>query len=35
MWLIWQHFFGQSYERIRPASLNPAGVMQPSVECSL
>ena len=27
MWLIWQHFFGQGYERIRPASLNPAGVM--------
>lgn len=35
MWLIWQHFFGQGYERIGPASLNPAGVMQPSVECSL
>lgn len=27
IWLIWQHFFGQGYERIRPASLNPAGVM--------
>ena len=25
--VIWQHFFGQGYERIRPASLNPAGVM--------
>ena len=25
--MIWQHFFGQGYERIRPASLNPAGVM--------
>ena len=27
MWLIWQHLFAQIYERIRPASLNPAGVM--------
>ncbi len=27
IWLIWQHFFGKGYERIRPASLNPAGVM--------
>ena len=27
MWLIWQHFFGQGYERTSPASLNPAGVM--------
>ena len=27
MWLIWQHFFRQNYERIRPASLNPTGVM--------
>ena len=26
-YVIWQHFFGQGYERIRPASLNPAGVM--------
>ena len=25
--MIWQHLFGQNYERIRPASLNPAGVM--------
>lgn len=25
--VIWQHFFGQGYERISPASLNPAGVM--------
>lgn len=33
--LIWQHFFGQIYERIRPASLNPAGAMQPGVERSL
>ena len=27
MWLMWQHFFRQNYERIRPASLNPTGVM--------
>lgn len=27
MWLIWQHLFAQIYERIRPASLNPAGAM--------
>ena len=27
MWLMWQHLFGQAYERIRPASLNPSGVM--------
>lgn len=25
--LMWQHLFGQIYERIRPASLNPAGAM--------
>lgn len=25
--VIWQHFFGQGYERIRPASLNPAVVV--------
>ena len=33
--VIWQHLFAQIYERIRPASLNPTGVMQPSVECNL
>ena len=33
--VIWQHLSAQIYERIRPASLNPTGVMQPSVECSL
>ena len=27
IWLIWQHFFRQNYERTRPASLNPTGVM--------
>lgn len=25
--VMWQHLFGQIYERIRPASLNPTGVM--------
>ena len=27
MWLMWQHLFGRSGQRLRPASLNPTGVM--------
>lgn len=33
--VMWQHLFGQVYERIGPASPNPTGVMQPSVGCGL
>ena len=32
---MWQHLFGQIYERTRPASLIPTGVMQPSAGCGL